>query len=98
MRRQDHSRIPPRKLSIFELVMKYARPLIAVFVTVATFGFGYLIVLFHISHENREVVMFLMGVFAAKLGDITGYYFATSKDKSDADQNQLNPPADPPKA
>jgi hypothetical protein len=77
--------------------MKYSRPIIAIFVTVATFGFGYLIVLTRISHENREVVMFLMGVFAAKLGDITGYYFGTSKDKSDTDQSEIKPPSIPTK-
>lgn len=67
----------------------YARPLLAYIIVLCSFAFFFSLIWKAIPKENRDLVALAMGYLLARVGEITAYYFGSSKDKSDADQQTI---------
>jgi hypothetical protein len=65
---------------------KYARAIIAFLIVLLSFGFLYLIALRSIPVGNKDVLQVAAGIVLGALAFVTGYYFGSSKDKSDQDK------------
>lgn len=72
-------------------VFRYVRPLLAMLIVLLSFGFLYLIALKPIPDANASPVNTAQGFLLAALGVVVSYYFGTSKDKSDGEQQQRQP-------
>lgn len=67
-------------------LFRYVRPLIAIAFVVFSFGFLFTIVWKAVPLENKEIITLAAGYILGVMSTIIGYYFGTSKDKSDQDQ------------
>lgn len=74
---------------------KFVRPILAYMVVVFSFGFLFCVVFIKIPTENKDTVNLCAGLVLGVLAVVVGYYFGTSKDKSDQDQSKIFP-KDPP--
>lgn len=70
----------------FELFAKNVRSLIAILIVVGGFGFLFSLLAFKIPDGNETVLNVSTGLVLAALGGVVGYYFGSSKDKSDVDK------------
>ena len=84
-----------RLLSRFEELMKYTRGIIAILIVINSFAFIFTLVWKPIPANNIATINLSIGFVLASLGVVISYYFATSKDKSDADQSKIFPKEPP---
>lgn len=73
------------------VIFRYVRPLLAIIINLAGFGFLFLITFQPIPIVNKELVGQAQGYTLALLGIVNAYYFGTSKDKSDTEQASRTP-------
>jgi hypothetical protein len=74
---------------------RYIRPIIAYIVNIGGFGYLFLISVYPVPAQNKDMVLQAQGFILAIIALVDGYYFAASKDKSDQDQSKIFP-KDPP--
>jgi hypothetical protein len=67
-------------------LFRYVRPVLAISFVTFSFGFLFTIVWKAIPPENKEIVGLAVGFVLGQLSVVGGYYFGSSKDKSDQDQ------------
>jgi hypothetical protein len=72
-------------------IFKYARPVLAYLVVLLSFGFLYCLAFIKIPPDNKDTVNLCAGLVLGVLAVVIGYYFGTSKDKSDQDQSKIFP-------
>jgi hypothetical protein len=82
-------------LTGFENFMKYTRGIIAILIVINCFAFLFTLCWKEIPVNNVGTVNLSVGFVLASLGIVVGYYFATSKDKSDSDQSKIFPKEPP---
>lgn len=70
----------------FELFAKNARSIIAVSVVWLAFAFLFILLYVPIPAQNETIINVATGLVLAALGGVIGYYFGSSKDKSDVDK------------
>lgn len=80
--------IEPRKTYMF---FRYVRPLLALIIIIAAFGFLYVLVYKPIPKGNENTINLVVGFVLSLVSGIAAYYFGTSKDKSDAEQSLRSP-------
>lgn len=51
----------------------------------------YVMLIRGVPEQNRDLLNIVFGLFLGKFNDVYGYYFGSSKDKSDADQAARTP-------
>lgn len=68
------------------IVFRFARHIIAFIVIAGSFAFLFALLRWAVPAENREMLQLAQGFVLSLSGIVVGYYFGTSKDKSDADQ------------
>jgi hypothetical protein len=73
-----------------ERFFKFTRHVIAIIIVLACFGFLYMVALKEIPQANRDILNLAAGSILIVLGNVSNYYFGSSKDKSDQDE-KLNP-------
>jgi hypothetical protein len=78
---------PARSFMLF----KFVRPLLALIIIMAAFGFLYILVFKPIPKENENTINLVVGFVLSLVSGIAAYYFGTSKDKSDAEQSTRVP-------
>jgi len=66
-----------------KITSKDIRNIIAVMLVIGCFILVYLLLIKEIPTPNRDVVMVAVGAIIAKLGDVTGYFFGSSKTDTD---------------
>ncbi len=69
-------------------LFRYVRPVLALIIMLASFGFLFLLVMRPIPGENKETINLVSGFVLGMVGTVAAYYFGTSKDKSDLEQTQ----------
>lgn len=69
-----------------EKFFRYTRHIIAMITVIGAFGFLYLLAVRAMPTENKDVLQLSAGIVLAVLTGVTGYYFGSSKDKSDQDK------------
>lgn len=85
-----------RILTGFENLMKYTRGLIALSTILLMFAFLFTLLFVEIPHTNVEAIMLSIGfLLGGGAGAIYGYYYGTTKDKSDSDQSKIFPKEPP---
>jgi hypothetical protein len=70
----------------FELFANNVRSIIAFMVVLFGFGFLFLLLKVKIPDGNETILNVSTGLVLAALGGVIGYYFGSSKDKSDTDK------------
>jgi len=73
------------------VLFRYVRPMLAYILTIGALGMIYMILMRVVPSENETILQVILGFVLSKFNDIYGYYFGTSKDKSDAEQQQRTP-------
>lgn len=68
---------------------KAMRSIIAFISTLLIFGIVFLLMLKRVPDENQTLAYFSLGLLLGCYKDITGYYFGSSKDKSDRDKADI---------
>jgi hypothetical protein len=77
-----------------ETLGKNGRTIIALSVVYLSFGFLFLLCVKTVPMANRDLLMIAAGAILAALGGVIGYYFGSTKDKSDAEKADRDPSAD----
>lgn len=62
------------------------RSLLGYTIVILSFGFLFALLKISIPPTNKDIIQISVGLVLAGLGGVTGYYFGSSKDKSDADK------------
>ncbi len=65
---------------------KYTRSLIAFLIVLLSFGFLFTLAYKAIPKDNKDILQIAVGIVLGVLGIVVGYYFGSSKDKSDQDK------------
>lgn len=73
------------------LIFTYARPILAFLVVIGCFCFLFFVSKSPIPEGNLSIVSQAQGFVLCVMGTVIGYYFGTSKDKSDQDQVARTP-------
>lgn len=71
----------------FELFARNVRSILAVFITVAGFGFLYALLRVRIPQGNETILNVAAGFVLGVVASVATYYFGSSKDKSDVDKS-----------
>lgn len=71
---------------------KDIRNIIAVLIVIGCFLLVYFLLIKEIPNVNRDVVMVAVGAIIAKLGDVTGYFFGSSKGETDNKKKEAEAP------
>lgn len=66
--------------------LRFVRPLIALIITIASFGFLFYLCITPIPTTNKDIIQIAAGIDLGLLGMVGNYYFGSSKDKTDAEQ------------
>ena len=70
-------------------LFRYARPIIAMTIIFFSFIYLFAISFIKIPAENKDTVNLMTGFVLTMTAGVITYYFGTSKDKSDKDQQDL---------
>lgn len=65
---------------------RYTRHILAILITVSSFGFLYVLALKAMPPDNKDVLLLAAGSVLTVLAAVAGYYYGSSKDKSDQDK------------
>lgn len=76
-------------MKILEALGKSARTLIALSVVLMSFGFLFALVYHAVPEQNKDIIQIASGLVLAVLAGVTGYYFGSSKDKSDQEKADI---------
>lgn len=69
-----------------EKLFRYTRHIIAILIVLGSFGFLFSLVYHAMPAGNTAVLQIAAGIVLGVLAAVTGYYFGSSKDKSDQDK------------
>lgn len=69
-----------------ERFFRYTRHIIAIIIVICSFGFLYMLALKAMPIDNKDVLQLSAGMVLAVLATVSGYYYGSSKDKSDQDK------------
>jgi hypothetical protein len=72
-------------------LFRYVRPILALLIVSASFAFMFLLALHPIPANNSETINLVVGFMLGITATVGAYYFGTSKDKSDGEQQQRSP-------
>jgi len=72
--------------TFFELFAKNVRSILAILITVGGFAFLFALLVMGIPESNHDAVMLAAGIVLGVVASVSGYYFGSSKDKSDVDK------------
>ena len=73
-------------MNFFNAFGKSARTINGLFIVIGSFSYLFSLLFIKIPHDNRDIVYLTAGLVLAALGNVTNYYFGSSKDKSDQDK------------
>jgi hypothetical protein len=68
-------------------LFRYARHIIALMIVLGAFGFLFVLLYRKIPVENQQTIQIAAGAILASLAGVIGYYFGSSKDKSDSENS-----------
>lgn len=75
--------------TFFELFGKNMRSIIALSIVWLSFTFLFILCFHAVPKDNVTVVNIAAGLILAGLGAVAGYYFGSSKDKSDKEKAEI---------
>lgn len=73
----------------FDAFGKSMRSIIAITVVLLSFAFLFTLMFVKIPQENESIINVASGIVLGVLGVVVGYYFGSSKDKSDRDKADI---------
>lgn len=73
-------------INFFTTLSQNTRSIIALIMTILSFAFLFLTAFHVIPIQNQAIVQTAMGFILSCLSGIAGYYFGSSKDKSDSEK------------
>lgn len=71
-----------------EKFFRFTRSIIGMLIVSMSFAFLFILCYKAIPEENQDILKVAAGLVLAALGFVAGYYFGSSKDKSDLEESQ----------
>lgn len=72
-------------------VFRFVRPILALLIVAASFAFMFVLAFHPIPAGNGDTINLVVGFTLGITATVGAYYFGTSKDKSDGEQQQRSP-------
>lgn len=73
-------------IDLLKFMVVNMRSLLAYTIVVLSFSFLFMLLKVQIPPANKDIIQISVGLVLAGLGGVCGYYFGSSKDKSDSDK------------